>query len=106
MQIVDKEKLEKTLSSRWHEFADPVALLRLVREHVRDASFRTLRQAFDRRTKVCLSGVRLGRGGIELVVEFAVPKGDNFAVGTAVCDLSPSGVGVVRCSYGTEFVEP
>lgn len=93
--ILIRGQLERVLQTYWAEFLDYVRILRAVRAYVLDNTFREIRQAEipRRAASVTVSrvNVRPESAGLELWVEFAMPKGDGVVLGTAVALLTLDG---------------
>jgi hypothetical protein len=104
--LLDVGKLEEVLQRHWAEFLDPVQVMRLVLEHVRNTSFRTIYQAEIPKqcTKISVTGfIKIG-DGFQVWIEFTVPKNTGVIMGTVLLRLELSGKADIEESFGTVFM--
>lgn len=106
-----KEKLEDIFQRQWSDFIDYVRLMRRVMEDVRDTSFREIRQQSvpPLQVKMSITNCKLspdagGDTGLELWVEFSIPKDKGVVIGTSVYLLTFSGDLSLKNSFGTYFL--
>jgi hypothetical protein len=115
MSVFDVGKLETVLQAHWTEFLDTVQVMRVVLQHVRDTSYRVIKQEEipPRQTKITVTkfSIKVAEAKfdwpetarMEIWAEFTVPKGDGVVVGTVIADIFWSGELYIKESFGTEF---
>lgn len=107
--------LEQVLQAHWTEFLDPVQVMRVVMEHVRDTKFKVIRQAEipPRHVKVTVTKVSVFLGKdelpclkeqLEVWIEFSIPKDAGVVIGTYTGVLGLSGDFRLKESFGTHFL--
>lgn len=111
-KILKTKQLEELLQQNWGNFLDHLLLMRMVLEHVRDTTFKEIKQPSipDRHVKITVTKFsilqnqeQLSYYDFEIWIEFTIPKDDGVVIGTSVCFLNLIGNFYFKESYGTFF---
>ena len=104
--LIIEKKLENLLQSNWAEFIDKAQIMRRTMEFARDTEYRVLHQDEAPPQKFELSVTKVGvkESGLELWIEFTVPKDQGIIVGTHICSLNLKGELVLKDSHGAHFL--